>query len=171
MLQEERSESNPQSPKLLHLGSCALHVLHGAFGTASAATDWKLQKILKGCFSIFKKSPARRSDYLSSNDLHCSHVGKDSSYLVPLKFCGHRWLENSKAISRILEIYPYLQTYFKCLSAEKKMPKDDERFQLVQTYLNNPISLAILHFSLEYWNHFYRYFKQNVHWPFFCMNS
>ena len=74
---------------------------------------------------------------------------KDTSYLFPLKFCGHRWLENSKAISRILDIFPYLQKYFGWLSDEKKMPKKDERFSRSQSYLSDPISTAILQFCLR----------------------
>ena len=149
MIKEDQSGRNPQAPKVLEIGSCSLHVIHGAFGTAESATDWNLRKFLKNCHSIFKKSPARRSDYLTVNDLHSSHVGKDTSYLFLLKFCGHRWLENSKAISRILDIFPYLQKYFGWLSDEKKMPKKDERFSQIQSYLSDPILTAILQFCLN----------------------
>ena len=146
---EDQFDRNPQAPNILEIGSCSLHVIHGAFGTAESATDWNLRKFLKNCHSIFKKSPAKRSDYLTADDLHSSHVGKDTSYLFSLKFCGHRWLENSKAISRILDIFPYLQKYFGWLSNEKKMPKKDERFSQIQSYLSDPISTAILQFCLS----------------------
>ena len=149
MIKEDQSDRNPQAPKVLEIGSCSLHVIHGAFGTAESATDWNLRKFLKNCHSIFKKPPARRSDYLTANNLHSSHVGKDTSYLFPLKFCGHRWLENSKAISRILDIFPYLQKCFGWLSDEKKMPKKGERFSQIQSYLLDPISTAILQFCLS----------------------
>ena len=149
MIKEDQSDRNPQAPKVLEIGSCSLHVIHGAFGTAESATDWNLRKFLKNCHSIFKKSPARRCDHLTANDLHSSHVGKDTSYLFPLKFCGHRWLENSEAISRILDVFPYLQKYFAWLSGEKKMSKKDERFSQIQSYLSGPISTAILQFCLS----------------------
>ena len=97
---------------MLELGSCGSHVVHGVFGTAESATDWNLTKFLRNCFSIFKKSPGRRSDYLQANDLHDAHEGKDTSYQFPSKFCGHRWLENTKVISRIIDIFPYLQQIF-----------------------------------------------------------
>ena len=77
MIKEDQSDRNPQAPKVLEIGSFSLHVIHGAFGTAESATDWNLRKFLKNCLSIFKKSPARRSDYLTANDLHSSHMGKD----------------------------------------------------------------------------------------------
>ena len=58
---EHRKEQDPDAPSLLEMGSCGLHVLHGAYKTAQSVTSWKLDKFLKNCFSIFKKSPARRS--------------------------------------------------------------------------------------------------------------
>ena len=56
-----RKEQDPDAPSLLEMGSCGLHVLHGAYKTAQSVTSWKLDKFLKNYFSIFKKSPARRS--------------------------------------------------------------------------------------------------------------
>ena len=70
---------------MLGIGSCGLHVIHGAFGTAKSAADWNLKKVLKNCHSIFKKTPARRSDYLAANNLQSSHEGKDTSYLLAIK--------------------------------------------------------------------------------------
>ena len=63
---------------MLELGSCGLHVVHGAFGTAESATDWNLTNFLRNSFSIFKRSPARRSDYLQASDLHDAHEEKDT---------------------------------------------------------------------------------------------
>ena len=74
---------------------------------------------------------------------------KDTSYLFPLKFCRHRWLENIKVISRIIDIFPYLQKYFQWLLTEKKIPKKDERFEFLKVYLADPISPAILQFALS----------------------
>lgn len=74
-------------------------------------TDWHLQNLLKSCYVLFKDSPARRSDYLKSNNLEDEHNEKSAAYLFPLKFCGHRWLENSAVIARILNIMDKLVTY------------------------------------------------------------
>ena len=126
MMKQDRLEKNSKVQPMLELGSCGLHVVHGVFGTTESATDWNLAKFLRNCFSILKKSSAQRSDYLQANDLHDAHEGKDTSYLFPLKFCGHRWLENTKVISRIIDILPYLQKYFQWLLTEKKIPKKNE---------------------------------------------
>ena len=118
LLEEERNSS--PAPKLLNLGSCGLHVLLGAYGHGQKQSEWELDLFLKNCFSIFKRSPARRSDYLQANDIHVSHEGRDKSYLFPLKFCGHRWLENSKSLNRILEIFDKLKNYFSWLETQRR---------------------------------------------------
>ena len=152
LLSEERKNENPSCPDMLNIGSCGIHVLHGAYGTGQNSTCWELDKLLKNLYSIFRRSPARRSDYLQANDLHDSHEGRDTGYLFPLKFCGHRWLENSKAINRLLEIVPKVKTYFAWLEDNKKFTKsmkEDKRFIRIKTCLASPLLDAILHFSLS----------------------
>ena len=99
LIKEEKREFDSEKPALLNIGSCGHHVLHGAYKTTLSTTDWKLDKVLKACYSIFKKSPVRRADYLRGNDLLDSHDGKDTVYLFPVKYFGHRWLENSRVVS------------------------------------------------------------------------
>ena len=41
----ERSEN--EFPSVINIGSCGLHVVHGAFRTGFQSVDWYLQKILK----------------------------------------------------------------------------------------------------------------------------
>ena len=74
-----------------------------------------LKKIVRNCHSIFKKSLVKKSNCVAANDFQSIHEGKDTLYLFPLKFYGHRWLENTNMICRILEIFPYLKKYFKWL--------------------------------------------------------
>ena len=104
-LEDHRKETNAEAPDLLQIGSCGLHVLHGAYQTAhSKETNWEVKKVMKATHGIMKMSPARRSDYLKDNDIEI--VGDDQTLksYFPLKFVGHRWLENGKAIIRYLEI-------------------------------------------------------------------
>ena len=58
LLGEKRKEFDPECPDLLKIGSCGVHVLHGAVNSGNSATDWKLPKFFKNSYSIFKKSPA-----------------------------------------------------------------------------------------------------------------
>ena len=62
LLNDQRAES--EIPQLLDIGSCGLHVIHGAFRTGVEATPWNMKKILKAMWQIFHDSPARRDIYI-----------------------------------------------------------------------------------------------------------
>ena len=47
----------------LDIGSCGLHVIHGAFQTGHTKVKWKVNATLRAFHRIFKDSPARRADY------------------------------------------------------------------------------------------------------------
>ena len=42
-----RSRADQQLPKLLNIGSCSLHVLHGAFKTGYVKAGWKMKSVWK----------------------------------------------------------------------------------------------------------------------------
>ena len=67
------------------LGSCGLHVVYRAYRIGQNSTNWKLGKSPKAFHTFFKKSPARRSDYLTINDLADNHVNKKTEYVFPKK--------------------------------------------------------------------------------------
>ena len=97
-LEEYRKTEDPNAPTLINIGSCGIHVLYGVYKTALKETDWELEKNLKAAHGIFKKSPARRADYLSANGHEERYDDKSLCAFFPLKFCGHRWLENGKPL-------------------------------------------------------------------------
>ena len=148
ILNSYRKQEDPDCHSLLNIGSCGLHVLHGAYGTAQDEVKWNVGKYCKSIYSIFKKAPARREDYLSCNELLESHDGKDVSYLFPEKFCGHRWLENGKTLDRAIVTYSNMQSYVKWLTENKKIPKNDNRFELLIEKLGEKLFRAELEFSL-----------------------
>ena len=83
LVKEDRKSQDPTSPDMLELGSCGHHVVHGAYYTGQNSTNWKLGKSLKSFHTLFKKSPAKRSDYLTINDLVDNHFNKKTEYLFP----------------------------------------------------------------------------------------
>ena len=93
-------------PPLENVGSCGLHMLHGAFKTAFQATDWSLDKILKAMWNLFHDSPARRETYLRVSQ----------SELSPKMFCLTRWTENQDVVTRAVEIWENLQKTIKKFS-------------------------------------------------------
>ena len=46
--------------ELLEIGSCGLHVVHGAFQTGLNAVNWNVNSTLRAFYRILKDSPARR---------------------------------------------------------------------------------------------------------------
>jgi len=65
LLNNQRSEL--ELSELLDIGSCGLHVIHGAFRTGVEATSWNIKKILKSIWQLFHDSPARRDIYIKQN--------------------------------------------------------------------------------------------------------
>ena len=80
--------------KTLDIGSCSLHILHGAFQTGIMKPGWEIGKILKALYKIFNESPARCNVYL--------HEG--TSEVFPMKFCSTRWIEDQPVADRALEV-------------------------------------------------------------------
>ena len=66
--------------KLIGIGSCSLHIVHGAFRAGAEQSEWELKKFLKEAFTVFHNSPAGRED----------HESVTGSSLYPLSFCTTR---------------------------------------------------------------------------------
>ena len=103
LLCEDREKDDADLPKLLNIGSCGLHVVHGAFYTGCRTTDWNIDGILRALYYLFEDSPARREDYTSVTE----------STVFPLNFCATRWVEDDRVAQRALEIWPNVQKYIK----------------------------------------------------------
>ena len=69
IIKEYWEHDDPDGSDLTEIGSCGLHVPHGAYGTAQKATDWNWDNLLKEIYSIFKCLLAWREDYLKVNEL------------------------------------------------------------------------------------------------------
>ena len=104
IIQEYWEHNDPDGPDLIEIGSCRLHVLHGAYGTVQKAIDWNLDKLLEAVYSIFRFSPGRRKD--------CLKIDRESwikkcSILISTKalWSGQRLLENGKALKRTVKLF------------------------------------------------------------------
>ena len=93
-LLEERQQEDPNMPGLLNVGSCELHVVHGAFQTGATATGWKLEGLLRSMWYLFYDAPVRREDYEAIT----------SSNAYPLHLCATRWLEDIPVAERAIKI-------------------------------------------------------------------
>ena len=100
LIVEDRN-SNETYPNLLDVGSCSLHVIHGAFRTGMKQTGWGIDLLLKSLYSHLHETPARREDYTKMT----------GSEVFPLQFCQHRWLKDKRVAERAVEMWPSLKTY------------------------------------------------------------
>ena len=55
----DERQSNDDYPELVDIGSCSLHVIHGAFQKGMNKTNWGIDSILKALHNLFDKSPAK----------------------------------------------------------------------------------------------------------------
>ena len=61
LLQEDCKEK--EHATIINIGSCGLHVLHGAFKFRMKAVGWDVGKVLKLMLKLFHDTPARRETY------------------------------------------------------------------------------------------------------------
>ena len=84
-----------EHPMIVNIGSCGLHVLHGALQYGFKQSSWDIDKILKAMWQIFHQSPARR-------DLYIKETQCDT---FPLPFCKTRWIEDESVAERAIQLW------------------------------------------------------------------
>ena len=80
--------------KMIDMGTCRLHVVHGAFKCGIESTDCNIKETLKGSHQLLHDTPARQADYVS--------VTQSSEY--PLIFCATRCVEDKSLRSTVLRM-------------------------------------------------------------------
>ena len=98
----ERREDEHMT-KLLEIGSCSLHVVHGSLQTGVSAAGWEIAPFLRAIYNFLHDSPARRTDFTKLTG--CT--------TYPLKFCATRWVEDIDVTDRALELLPHINTFVK----------------------------------------------------------
>ncbi|KAL5457619.1 hypothetical protein EMCRGX_G034900 [Ephydatia muelleri] len=123
---------------LLNVGSCGLHVIHGAFRSAMSETGWDIETLLTSAYRLFKDSPARREDFSSISTNH----------LFPLKFVVHRWVENVRVLERFLEVLPDLRKYTLFVMEKKLSDPHNKSFDTVKGGCQDLLAEPKLNFAL-----------------------
>ena len=124
--------------KTLNIGSCSLHILHGAFGTGIQSTSWKLGKLMKAMFKILDQSPARRDVYLKEG----------TSEKFPQSFSETRWIEDEPVADRALKTWSSivaLVRHFEGLSKSKR-PQNNKSYDTLVEHHTDLLVPAKLHF-------------------------
>lgn len=132
---KDKLASDPDDAIVLDIGTCGLHIVHGAFQTGAKASGFDINHLLTSLYYLFHDSPARREDY--------STITK--AEVFPKKFCAHRWVENGPVAERALEIWKHVQKYVRSV---KKKP-DTKSFDLIKSAAEDPLTVARLEFFLS----------------------
>lgn len=98
---EDRKKIDPDLPELIDIGTCSLHVVHGALQTGIKKSNWELDQLLKSLWWLFHNTYQRRTSY--------TEITK--STLFPLHFCSTRWVEDAAVATRAIEIWPNIKKY------------------------------------------------------------
>ena len=87
-----RNEQDPDIRMLLNLGSCSLHVIHGAFKTGAQATSWNIDSLFRALYNLFHDALAQSENFVSIT----------SSTQLSLHFCSTRWLKDIPVAARAI---------------------------------------------------------------------
>ena len=142
---------------LINVGSCGLHVLHGALQTRIMVTDWEVSKVLHAMWKISDEWPARR-------DIYIKETGCD---IFPLHFCKTRLVEDEPVAARGIQIWENIVQavkYWRSLP-KTKHPRNKKSFDTLVKYHTDKLMVPKLDFAsyfasiLHYWGRFYSNFK------------
>lgn len=93
-----------QVPNLIDIGTCSLHVIHGAFKSGIESTNCEMKKRFKRKLS---NAPC----------LNCSHSRLFKCYRVryiSLVFCATRQVEDKKGADRLLKLWENVTKIINC---------------------------------------------------------
>ena len=124
---------------MLNIGSCGLHILHGAFKDGAVASGWQLDRLFSSLHWLFQDSPARREDYTKVT----------GSSLFALKFCKHRWLENVLVAERTQSMWDSVVKYVQSARAGKVPQPQNKSSETVQEFVADPFTTAKVAFYLS----------------------
>lgn len=139
MLEKHRTKVLPTAPSLFNLGSCGLHIVHGAFKTGTQSTGWNIDGLLRAMYNCFKDSPARTDDYLKSSN----------NAPLPLQFCSTRWLEDEPVAGKAILIWKHIVKYVKeKVQGPKSAVPQCQSFKTLQDSVPDALIAAKLQFFI-----------------------
>ena len=134
-------QSCEEVPQMFEVGSCGLHVIHGAFQSGVKATGWEIEKIFKGIWGLFHDSPVRRDSYITINQ----------SDQFPLMFCqtGGR-CTSSNWSSWNLVIFVAVVEHFEALPSCWQPLSNKSDCILVKHHKDNSIKFKFFNWYCQY---------------------
>ncbi|KAK2155888.1 hypothetical protein LSH36_228g03003 [Paralvinella palmiformis] len=121
---------------LQNIGSCALHVIRGAFQTGVRETGWGLDGLLSSPYYLFKDTSARRDDFTDVTG--CNEF--------PLIFCKQRCVENGPVCSSVLLLWHHLKSFVEACETKRKAKPTSNSYNALRDAMNDKLSVAKLSF-------------------------
>ena len=120
-------------PRLVDIGTCGLHTVHGSLKDGIKSSGWEIVKILKAVFKLLDESPARRDIFRNVTE----------SEISPLPYCGHRWCENECCLNRAEAIWQCFVKFIEYLNklVKSKQPQG-KSFSILQEAIKDPLMAA-----------------------------
>ena len=126
-------------PAMINIGSCSLHVIHGAFKSGAQSSGWNIDGVLRALHYLFRDAPARAADYTEIS----------GSKELPKRFCSTRWLEDTAVAERAISIWPNVKKY---VTETLRLPKNKipkiQSFEIVTQAVNDVLFPAKLQFFI-----------------------
>jgi hypothetical protein len=94
---------------LMDIGTCNLHLVHGAFRDGAVATGWDIERFLTCLYQLFNETPAHREDFQSETGCE----------MFPLKMCCHQWVENVPVCEQVQLLLPHIRKYLQSIAFGK----------------------------------------------------
>lgn len=133
----ELSEENVDPPDHVELGSCGLHVGHGAFRSGHDIVNWKVQQSLTCSYWLFEESTLRKAEFKEITKSTC----------LPQKFGFTRWVENVEPAKTLLAISPHLEIKLK--EAKQSRKESLHSWKTLVECLNDSFYKAKLQFFIS----------------------
>ena len=125
---------------LVDIGTCGLDVIHVSLKTeAQKGTDWDVQKLLKSMWQLLYEVLAQTVLY--------ENICESLDY--PVKFCGHRWVENEDCAARaesLLDGYRKFITNIFSLKESEQPDGKKKSFTRLKSMIHDPLLAAKLKF-------------------------
>ena len=119
--------------RLVDIGTCGLHTVHGSLKNGIKSSGWEIGKILKAVFKLLDESPARRDIFRNVTE----------SEVFPLPYCGHRWCENECCLNRAEVIWQCFVKFIEYLNklVKSKQPQGKSS-SILQKAIKDPLMAA-----------------------------
>lgn len=131
---------------ILDVSTCSLHPVHNSFEKGLTKIAFDYDKFARNIYTFFKRSPARREDFLFAN------IDSELEVHFMRRHVATRWVSLKKAYVRINEQWDHLKSYFlEYLPKQKKFAQDIEQtdtYKFIASNLKNSETPIFVNFVI-----------------------